>query len=67
MDFKQLAEQYKNELFKYVIPFWLNNSQDLEYGGYFTCLERDGKVLIPTNSSGCKDEKYGCLPCSIIK
>ncbi len=45
MDFKQLAEQYKNELFKDVIPFWLNNSQDLEYGGYFTCLERDGKVF----------------------
>ncbi len=45
MDFKLLAEQYKNELFNHVIPFWLEKSQDLEYGGYFTCLERDGKVF----------------------
>ncbi|MCI1648010.1 MAG: AGE family epimerase/isomerase [Bacteroides sp.] len=45
MNFKQLAEQYKNELFENVIPFWLEYSQDLECGGYFTCLERDGKVF----------------------
>lgn len=45
MDFKLLAEQYKNELFNHVIPFWLEKSQDLEYGGYLTCLERDGKVF----------------------
>ena len=45
MDFKLLAEQYKNELFNHVIPFWLEKSQDLEYGGYLTCLERDGMVF----------------------
>lgn len=45
MDFKLLAEQYKNELFNHVIPFWLEKSQDLEYGGYLTCLERDGNVF----------------------
>lgn len=44
MDFKQLAAQYKRELLDKVIPFWLEKSQDLEHGGYFTCLERDGEV-----------------------
>lgn len=44
MDFKQLAAQYKSELLDKVIPFWLEKSQDLEHGGYFTCLERDGEV-----------------------
>ena len=43
-DFKQLAQQYKSELLDRVIPFWLEKSQDLEYGGYFTCLDRDGSV-----------------------
>ncbi len=44
-DFKLLAKQYKDELFNNVLPFWLNNSLDKEYGGYFTCLERDGSVF----------------------
>jgi len=44
-DFKALAEQYKAELLEKVIPFWLDKSQDLKYGGYFTCLERDGSVF----------------------
>ena len=44
-DFKKLAEQYKTELLDKVIPFWLEKSQDLEHGGYFTCLDRDGSVF----------------------
>lgn len=34
MDFKELAKLYKNELLENVLPFWLNHSQDLEFGGY---------------------------------
>lgn len=45
MDFKQLVKQYKSELLDKVVPFWLEKSQDLEYGGYFTCLERNGDVF----------------------
>ena len=45
MDFKQLAEQYKDELLGNVLPFWLNKSQDKEYGGYYTCLLRNGDVF----------------------
>ena len=45
MDFKKLAIQYKDELLDNVLPFWLENSQDHEYGGYFTCLDREGRVF----------------------
>lgn len=45
IDFKQLAQQYKSELLDRVMPFWMENSIDKEYGGYFTCLERDGEVF----------------------
>lgn len=42
---QKLANQYKNELLENVLPFWLNHSKDAEFGGYFTCLLRDGKVF----------------------
>ncbi len=44
MDFKKLANKYKTELLDGVLPFWLNHSIDKEYGGYFSCLDRDGSV-----------------------
>ncbi|HWR99006.1 MAG TPA: AGE family epimerase/isomerase [Prolixibacteraceae bacterium] len=43
-EFKKLADQYKNELLNNVIPFWMTNSPDNLHGGYFTCLDREGKV-----------------------
>ena len=43
-NFKQLAERYKSELLDNVLPFWLEKSQDKEFGGYFSCLNRDGSV-----------------------
>ncbi|MGM9738877.1 MAG: AGE family epimerase/isomerase [Candidatus Cryptobacteroides sp.] len=42
--FKGLASKYMDELLGSVLPFWLEKSQDKEYGGYFTCLGRDGSV-----------------------
>ena len=45
MNFKELAEQYKGELLNNVLPFWLENSQDKEFGGYFSCLDQTGKVF----------------------
>lgn len=45
MNFEKLVEQYKIELLDNIMPFWLQNSIDKELGGYFTCLERDGKVF----------------------
>lgn len=40
----RLAEQYRSELVDQILPFWLEKSVDEQYGGYFTCLERDGSV-----------------------
>ena len=45
IDFKKLAAQYKSELLDRVMPFWMEKSIDKEFGGYFTCLERDGEVF----------------------
>ena len=44
MDLKNLENQYRDELLKNVMPFWLNHSQDKEYGGYFSCLDQKGNV-----------------------
>jgi|LSQX01.1.fsa_nt_gb N-acylglucosamine 2-epimerase len=41
----ELYEFYKSCLLEDCIPFWLNHSLDHEYGGYFTCLDREGKVF----------------------
>ncbi|PLZ64145.1 N-acylglucosamine 2-epimerase [Fischerella thermalis WC344] len=42
-----LAELYKNTLLGDILPFWEKHSLDWEYGGYFTCLDREGKVYDP--------------------
>ncbi|MBV6625628.1 MAG: AGE family epimerase/isomerase [Rivularia sp. (in: Bacteria)] len=44
-DFQQLAQLYKNTLLNDVLPFWEKHSVDWEKGGYFTCLDRTGKVF----------------------
>jgi len=47
MDMKGLDEyagQYRTELLENIIPFWMDQSPDKDYGGYFTCLTRSGKV-----------------------
>jgi N-acylglucosamine 2-epimerase len=42
--FQALAELYKKTLLDDVIPFWERHSIDWQQGGYFTCLDRAGKV-----------------------
>ncbi len=42
MDF---VNKYKQELLQNVLPFWTENSNDNEYGGFFTCLDREGGVF----------------------
>jgi N-acylglucosamine 2-epimerase len=41
---ERYAELCKGELLENVIPFWERHSVDAEHGGYFTCLDRQGKV-----------------------
>ncbi len=38
------AAQYKNELLQNILPFWMEHSKDKVNGGYFTCLNREGRV-----------------------
>jgi len=45
MDFEQYATLYRANLLDDVIPFWLNNSEDKQFGGYLTSLDRKGKVF----------------------
>ncbi len=40
-----LRRLYERELLSSVVPFWERHSMDREQGGYFSCLERDGKVF----------------------
>jgi N-acylglucosamine 2-epimerase len=43
--FTNYAPLYRSSLFDDVIPFWERHSPDREHGGYFTCLDRDGRVF----------------------
>lgn len=36
---------YKDTLFQDVIPFWEKNSIDSRNGGYFTCLDTEGRIF----------------------
>ena len=45
IDFAAAAARYRSELLYNVLPFWLEKSQDKEFGGYFTCLDREGNVF----------------------
>ena len=40
----EYAALYKKELIDNILPFWLQNSKDENNGGYYSCLDRAGKV-----------------------
>ena len=39
------AARYREELLHNIIPFWMKHAVDPEYGGFWTCLDRDGEVF----------------------
>lgn len=43
--FPLTSEAYRTELLQNIIPFWEEHSIDREAGGFFTCLDREGKVF----------------------
>jgi N-acylglucosamine 2-epimerase len=45
MHIENYIDQYKDTLLKNVIPFWMQNSGDEQFGGYFTCLDQKGEVF----------------------
>lgn len=44
MDLYKYKEIYRTNLLEDVIPFWVKNSEDKAFGGFFTCLDEVGKV-----------------------
>lgn len=45
MQIKNYIHTYKDTLLNNILPFWLQHSGDDEFGGYFTCLDQEGKVF----------------------
>ena len=45
---QQLADIYRTELTENVIPFWEQRSPDPEYGGFFSCFDREGALYDST-------------------
>jgi N-acylglucosamine 2-epimerase len=43
-NFLELSQIYRDALLNNIIPFWMRHSIDHQYGGYFTCLDRQGQV-----------------------
>lgn len=46
--FREYRQKYEEELITKIIPFWENHSPDFKNGGYFNCLDRDGKIYDTT-------------------
>jgi len=42
---KEFLDVYKNGLLDDVLPFWDTHSPDTKHGGYYTCLDRQGRVF----------------------
>jgi N-acylglucosamine 2-epimerase len=40
---------YNDQLFKEVLPFWLTNGIDNQYGGYFNCFNNTGEKRLSTD------------------
>lgn len=59
-------ETYKNDLVNDVMPFWLKYGIDKENGGYFTCLNRDGSLMVQTNRYGSRDVSLSSWPMPTI-
>ncbi len=44
------ASAYKDDLTTDILPFWLKHGLDLEHGGVYTCLDREGRLMDSTKS-----------------
>ena len=43
-NYPEYLKRYRDELLYNVIPFWIKNSNDEQYGGYLTCLNQKGEI-----------------------
>lgn len=44
------GEKYRKDLLTDVLPFWMKHALDEKNGGYFTCFDREGKLMDSTKS-----------------
>lgn len=44
MSIANYTKIYRENLLNDVVPFWMENSKDEKFGGYFTCLDTTGQV-----------------------
>ena len=44
MNKEEYKELYRSALLNDILPFWINNSIDKKYGGYFTCIDKTGNI-----------------------
>jgi N-acylglucosamine 2-epimerase len=44
---EKLCKYFYDELVNNTLPFWIKNATDIEYGGFHTILDREGKLLCP--------------------
>lgn len=49
-DIQGLADYYRKHLLSDIVPFWEERVLDREYGGYFTCFDREGRLDSDTKS-----------------
>lgn len=45
IDLNEVHRRYRRELTESVVPFWLDNAVDHEFGGLFTCIRDDGTLI----------------------
>ena len=43
----QLSDFYASQLREQIVPFWMKHGLDHRFGGYFTCVDREGRVYDP--------------------
>lgn len=48
MSLHDIARRMERELLEDIVPFWERHSVDREFGGFLTCLNRDGSVYDTT-------------------
>lgn len=44
------AELYRDDLTGNIMPFWMEHGLDKEYGGVYTCVDREGRLMDSTKS-----------------
>jgi hypothetical protein len=57
---------YSEALFTDVLPFWVKNSPDHEKGGYFTCLDTNGKPFDTDKYPHCPHTAPPPIHCSFL-